>query len=176
MTSGKIKILTRTAILLAIAVVFQMAGRYMGPQNNFIVGPVVNAVLIIATAATGLWGGAAISVLAPLISAVTNKAPIAPFVLAFTPFIAVGNFILVLAFHLLGKKNKVAALLTGAALKFAFLFASVTVFIRYIGPIIKLPSKTGVVLAGLFSWPQFVTAVIGGILALIVLKALRNNL
>ena len=102
------RVITRTALLLAIAISFQFLGRFMGAYNNFIVGPVVNAVLIVATSAVGLWSGVAISIVAPLVSAFTNKSVIAPIIIAFSPFIAGGNFIIVLSYYLLKKKNKVA--------------------------------------------------------------------
>ena len=172
----KVQKITRTAILLAIAIVFQMAGKYMGPNNNFIVGPAVNAVLFVATAVTGLWGGAAISVLAPLISAITNKAAIAPIILAYSPFIAAGNFILVLTFYLLMKKNQITAVIAASVLKAAFLFATIKGFIHFLTPVLDIPSKVATVLVGLFSWPQVVTAVIGGTIALFIIKILKKNL
>ena len=57
----RIRFITRVSLLLAIAIIFQFLGRFMGPHNNFIVGPVVNAVLLIATEITGILGGVIIS-------------------------------------------------------------------------------------------------------------------
>ena len=149
-----------------------MMGRFLGPNNNFIVGPLVNAVLIIATAAAGLWGGTAIAVIVPFVSALTNKAAIAPIILTFSPFIAAGNFILVLCSHLFMKKNKAVGIGLGAFLKFLFLFASITVFTS----MANIQPKIAASLMLLFSWPQLITAVIGGIIAFIVLKALERQL
>lgn len=166
------RFIARTGLLLAVVIVFQLLGRFMGPYNNFIVGPVVNAVLIVATAAAGLWSGTAIAVIAPLVSALTNKAAIAPIILAFSPFIAAGNFIIVLSFSLLMKKNKVAAVITGAVLKFGFLYAAITVFTG----LMKLQPKIAATLTTLFSWPQLITALIGGTVALIIIKLLDKQL
>lgn len=162
------KMLTRTALLLAVAIAFQLLGRFLGPYNSFIVGPVVNAVLIIATAAAGLWSGAAISVIAPLVSALTNKAAIAPLIIGFSPFIMTGNFIIVLSYYLLRKKSRTAGVITGAVLKFGFLFGAITVFTG----LVKIQPKQAAMLINLFSWPQLVTALIGGAIALVVIKAL----
>lgn len=167
----KTKFLTRTALLLAVAIAFQFLGKFI-PYNNFIVGPVVNAVLIIATAVAGLWSGTAIAVIAPMVSAFTNKAAIAPLVLGFSPFIIIGNFIIVLSFHLLRKKNKVAGITIGAVLKFGFLYAAISIFTS----VVKMKPAFAATLTNLFSWPQLVTALIGGAIALIILIAVGKSL
>lgn len=166
------KFITRTALLLAVAVAFQLLGRVLGPYNNFIVGPVVNAVLIISTAVAGFWSGAAIAIIAPLISAFTNKAAIAPLILAFSPFIILGNIIIVTAFHLLQKKSEIVAVIIGTVTKFAFLFAAISIFTS----IVKMQPKVAASLTNLFSWPQLVTALIGGALAIVVLAAVGKSL
>ena len=172
---SRVKIITRTAILLALAVVFQMMGQFLGPNNNFIVGPLVNTVLIVSTAATGLWGGTAIAVIAPFISAFTNKAPIAPIILFFSPFIAGGNFILVLCYHLIAKRNKIAGIAVGAVLKFVFLYTSVVIFISMFSEVLNISPTVAAMLNFLFSWPQLVTGLAGGIVALAVIKVLERN-
>jgi len=172
MNGMRVRLITRTAVLLSIAIIFQMLGRLMGPNNNFIVGPLVNACLIISAASTGLWGGTAISIIAPFVSALTNKAAIAPIVLAFSPFIAAGNFILVLSYFLLAGKNKIVGIAVGAALKFVFLLISITMFAN----IFKIAPAPAKVLINLFSWPQLVTALAGGIVALAVIKALGKSI
>ena len=172
MNNIRVRYMTRTGVLLALAIVFQMAGRFLGPHNNYIVGPLINAILLVSTAATGLWGGIAISVIAPYVSAFTNKAPIAPFILSFSPFIALGNAILVLCFFLLYKKSKVAGVAVGAILKFIFLYASVALFTSFFG----VPDNFAKIMNALFSWPQLLTAAIGGIIALIIIKLLGRNI
>ena len=68
------KLITRTAIMLALTIVFQALGRYtnLGPNSNFVVGPLVNACLLIATAAAGLWGGAIVSIVSPFGAIITG--------------------------------------------------------------------------------------------------------
>lgn len=160
-----IRIITRTAILLALTIVFQMLGRFipLGQFNQFIVGPLVNSCLIIAAVYTGLAGGAVVAVLSPFGAILTGAAIPLPF----APFIAAGNFILVLTYFLL-KKKPLAGIVSGAVLKFGFLLASVNFFVWMMG----LPAKKAAALIASFSWPQLVTAVIGGLLALLVLKVL----
>jgi hypothetical protein len=168
---NKTLFLARTALLLAVAIAFQIFGKFI-PYNNFIVGPVVNAVLLIATAAAGVWSGISISVIAPLVSAITNKAPIAPLVLGFSPFIIIGNIIIVLAFHFLRKKNAVISVAVGSVLKFGFLYAAISVFTS----VVEMKPQVAATLTGLFSWPQLVTALIGGALALVILKLAGKSL
>jgi hypothetical protein len=167
----KTRFLTRTALLLAIAIAFQIFGRFI-PYNQFIVGPIVNAVLIMATYTAGFWSGTSIAIIAPLVSAFTNKAAIAPLIIAFSPFIILGNFIIVLAFHLLRRKSMTAGVAAGAICKFAFLYASITIFTS----VVKMKPQIAVTLTNLFSWTQLLTAVIGGILALLVIKLAGKQL
>jgi hypothetical protein len=176
--SNKVHFLTRTALLLAVAIAFQLFGKLI-PYNNFIVGPVVNAVLLVATAAAGFWSGTAISVIAPLVSAFTNKAPIAPLVIAFSPFIIIGNIIIVLAFYLLTKRKsgnaltgQVLGVVAGSVLKFGFLYGAITVFTS----LVDMKPQQAAALTSLFSWPQLITAVIGGVIAIIVLKLAGKSL
>lgn len=168
---NKTKFITRTALLLAIAIAFQIFGKFI-PYNNFIVGPIVNAVLIVATAIAGIWSGTAIAVIAPLVSAFTNKAPIAPLILGFSPFIILGNFVIVLAFHLLRKKNKVLGVILGAILKFAVLYTAITIFTSAV----QMKPQVALTLTNLFSWPQLITALVGGAIALAVLATVGKRL
>lgn len=165
-----IRFITRTAILLAIAILFQFIGQYIPTYNNFIVGPIVNAVLLIATEITGILSGIVIAVIAPLVSAVTNKSAMGPIVLAFSPFIMAGNALLVLCYALLKKYNKILAVGTGAVLKFGFLYGAIRLFTSSM----NLNEKVAITLTNLFSWPQLLTAVIGGVIALAVFPALKR--
>ena len=173
-----VRFVTRTAILLALTVAFQVMGRYltpyMGSYNNFVVGPLVNACLLIATAFVGIQSGIFIAIAAPF-GAILSGAAIPHL---FAPFIATGNVLIVLGFYLLMKKNQVAGVITGAFLKFAFLWGA----IYFMAPVLtsKLPvaqaSKMAATLLFSFSWPQLVTALVGGVLATIVIKALRRHI
>jgi hypothetical protein len=168
------RFMTRTAILLALTVAVQMAGRSIpAPANSYIVGPLVNACILISTAFVGLTGGIIISILAPFTSLINNHAVIAPILLLFAPFIAIGNMLLAFCFHILKKKSQVAGIIIGAILKFGFLFGAIKLFVNLKGDIKpKIVSN----LVSLFSFPQLITALIGGIIAIAVIKALKNNL
>ncbi len=175
MSIVKTRFITRTGVLLSLALVFQLAGRYLTPligtNSNFVVGPLVNACLIIATASVSLWSGGLIAVAAPFGAILTGAA--VP--LAFAPFIAVGNFLLVLCFYLI-KKNYYIGILVGSIVKFGFLFASIACFLKLFQNILKIPQKVGEVLLVTFSWPQLITSLLGGTIALAVIKSLGKNI
>jgi uncharacterized membrane protein YeaQ/YmgE (transglycosylase-associated protein family) len=173
------KLITRTAIMLALTIVFQALGRYtnLGPNSNFVVGPLVNACLLIATAAAGLWGGEIVSIVSPFGAIITGAALPIPFL----PFVALGNLLLVVTFYYAVKSSKLKpyfknegkyiGILAGAILKFLFLYASVATFLSFY----NVPSKLYNVMYFTFSWPQLVTAIVGGAIALVVIKALERN-
>lgn len=168
MKKDKVKMLTRTAVLLAVVVVVQMVGRSI-PNNNFIVGPLVNMCLLIAAMTAGLGGGMAIAVLSPFTSLINNNAPIAAALLPFAPVIAISNVIFVLVFCFLFNKNKYIGVISAAVLKFAFLFLAIRLFLN----IFAFP-KFAEKLIALFSFPQLITALVGGFIALPVIYSVRK--
>lgn len=168
MKNDKIKILTRTAVLLAVVVVVQMAGRSI-PNNNFIVGPLVNMCLLIAVMTAGVGGGITIAVLSPFISLINNNAPIAAALLPFAPMIAISNVIFILVFYFLYNKNKYVGVISAAVLKFGFLFLAIKLFLN----IFNFP-KFAEKLIAMFSFPQLLTALIGGFVAIPVIYSIRK--
>ncbi len=67
--------------------------------------------------------------------------------------------------------GKYIGILIGAILKFLFLYASVATFLSFY----NVPPKLYNVMYFTFSWPQLVTAIVGGAIALVVIKALERN-
>ena len=162
MDRDRVKMLTRTAILLAVVVVIQMVGRSLPSQSSsFIVGPLVNMCLLIATVTAGLAGGITIAILVPFTSLISNHLAIATALLPFAPVIAISNVIFIMVFYFLYNKNKYVGVVIAAVLKFGFLFVSIRVFLN----IFDFP-KFSVMLVTLFSYPQLITALIGGFVAL----------
>lgn len=168
-----VRFITRTAVLLALTLVFQYAGRFipLGQNSNFIVGPLVNACLLIATYYTGLWSGAIISAAAPVAAVLTTHTPVSAFLLPFIPVVALGNFTLVLFFHLFREKNRVAGIALGTALKFCVLFGGVNLYLY----VLQIGANFAGAVTFLFGWPQLITAVVGSMLALAVIKALGKS-
>lgn len=154
--NDKIKLITRTALLLALTVAFQ--GIKLG---QFVTGPLVNAVLYISAYAVGWPGGIFIGAVTPWIALLTGilKPALAPAV----PFIMLGNALLVVGFSLLNTFNSYVAVLCASVVKFLILYVS-TRFLLQLNPAI----------ASALQLPQLVTALIGGALAMIVISALNS--
>lgn len=153
---------TRTAILLAITLAFQMLGF---PQ--MVTGPAVNGMLLLAGAYVGLLGGVIIGMLTPVIAFVRGilAPPLGPMI----PFIMLGNAVWVAVFilmrHLLGKgvKGAFAGIVVGALLKFLVLSSAVRFIVS-----VPLP------VAQAMQVPQLITAAIGGVVAFVVEQALNS--
>lgn len=165
-----LNVLVRAAMLLALTVVFQSMGRfltpYMGQYNNFVVGPLVNACLMVAAAFTGLWGAGFIALAAPFFAIMTG----AQLPLPFAPFIGIGNLVIVVIFYIFINRSKTAGIIIGSVAKFAFLYAAISVFVR----MSEMKPKQKMALLFSFGWPQLVTALIGGLLAVIIIRSLKR--
>jgi hypothetical protein len=168
-----VKFITRTGILLALTVLFQSLRILIPfmPANisQYVVGSLVNLCLIVAAVMVGIKGGLIIAAVAPVIAFLQGFTPSPVLVLP----IALGNIVLVAAVSLLYVKNPVPAFASGAVLKFVTLYISVVkTALPFFMP--SAPEKMRAVLSVQFSWPQLVTAVIGGIIAAGVLTALKK--
>ncbi|MGB9662414.1 MAG: ECF transporter S component [Moorellaceae bacterium] len=152
-----IRFLTTTALLLALTVAVQMVG-----LPHPVTGPLVNAMLLLATLTVGIAGGVFIGVLTPWVALLRGILP--PLAQPITPFIMVANTTLVIAFGLLARLNPWLALLVAALCKYG-------VFVVVLKFILVLPPK----LAQAFQVPQLLTALAGGVIALLVHKALPER-
>lgn len=152
-----IRWLTRTAILLAIALVIQMGGF---PQ--FITGPLVNTVLYLSAMIVGWQGGVLIGLCTPFIAALRGILP--PPLTPMIPFIALGNGILVILFFYLSSKNKILGIVIASTVKFLILILAVN-FLVQVPPAV----------AQMMSFPQLITALVGGFIALLAVRVLKTS-
>jgi len=167
----KVLWITRTALLIALLVVLQAATIPLG--NNFVTGSVVNLMLIISVMTCGIATGLTVAVISPVMPTLLGFGPTWPLI----PFIAAGNIVLVVIWHFLGNRNfrikyaaYVAALISGAIAKFLVLYFGV---VRIAVPLILgLPEQN--VLSYLFSFPQLITASIGGIIAIALFPTIKK--
>lgn len=165
-----VKTITRAAILIALLVALQYATASMG---QFVTGSCVNLVLAVAALFAGLWSGVAVALLSPFFAFLLG---VGPKLIQIVPFIALGNVVYVLVLALLGKRfgklpQSLVAVVAAAVCKFATLFL---VIVRVVLPMLGLPEKQVQTMSVMFSWPQLVTALIGGCLALVVVPALKK--
>ncbi|GAB4113170.1 MAG: hypothetical protein Kow00103_04610 [Candidatus Caldatribacteriota bacterium] len=153
----KIQWLTRTAILLALALVFQMGGF---PQ--LITGPGINAILFLSALSVGWSGGILIGICTPIVAAMRGILP--PPLTPLIPFIALGNGVLVILFFWLQKKNKFLGVIIASTIKFLILVTAVNL-------LVQVPDKV----AQIMSFPQLITAVTGGLIALLIAQAIKSS-
>ena len=131
---------------------------------QWVVGPIVNAVLILTLLKFGFRSAVAIAVIPSLMALSGGLLPIvlAPVV----PFIMLGNIILILCvdWFYSNFKDKTkgywTGVIVGASLKFLFLFLSVNIISGLL-----IQQELAVKVAQMMSWPQLYTAMIGGVIA-----------
>jgi len=167
-TRGKIIWITRTAMFIALLIVMQAVTAPLG--NTLITGSLVNMMLAVSVIFGGLWSGIAVAFISPFFASIFGIAPPFPVII---PFIAVGNAALVVVWYFVSKLNfrrqwvsLVAAMTLGAVAKFLVLYVGVTLIVVPI--ILGLPEPQASVISGVFSFPQLITALIGGATALLI--------
>ena len=150
--------LTRTAATLAILVTLQFVTRSFG---QLVTGSCVNLVLCVTALSLG-WGSALIlALLSPVLAWLVGVGPAFP---ALVPCIALGNAVYVLLLCLkLDVKWRVplASLVKMLTLRI--------VIGNFVAPLVVPAGKLITVIA-MFSWPQLLTALIGGALGAVVAK------
>jgi len=176
---NKIRWITETAIMLALLVTLQTLTKGFG---QLVTGSCVNAVLAVSVLVGGLGTGITVALVSPVLAFLLG---IAPQILT-VPAIMVGNTVYVLLLRLIaGGKGGTATQITGwlvaAAAKFAALYLIVVkVVCGVMAPslleagLMKEPMLKA--LPATFSYPQLVTALIGGAVALLIVPVLRKAL
>ena len=178
----KILWITETAAMLALLICLQWVGSQIpAPMvKQLVTGSCVNAVLAVTALLVGLSGGLLVAVVSPVLAYALG---IAPQILT-VPAIMVGNALYVVVLYLLSRKalwQRIIAWVLASVVKFAALYTIVVVLICGVfsekllaAGTLKAPMLKA--LPATFSWPQLVTALIGGALALLILPVLRKAL
>ena len=176
----KIRWITETAVLLALLVTLQALTK---PMGQLVTGSCVNAVLAVAVLVAGLGSGVTIAVISPVLAYLLG---IAPQILT-VPAIMVGNTVYVVLLHFLtGKEGsnavkRVMGWVVAAVAKFAAMYVIVVNLICGVmapsllaSGAMKEPMLKA--LPATFSYPQLITALIGGAVALLIVPVLRKAL
>jgi len=173
MSKVETKNIVKTSMLLATAIVIQLLGRTFPQINQFLVGPVINTILILTTFICGLKWGVLTSLLTPILAWLVGQLapPMAPFV----PFIIIGNLVYVISFGIFSKYKygNYLGIIIGSIFKYLFLSLSATKVIQFLG--INMPIKIFEKLAIMMSTPQLITALCGGIFAIILITILTKR-
>ena len=161
---------TRTAVLLALLIALQAVTK---PLGQLVTGSCVNLVLGVAALFGGVWCGAAVALLSPLFAFLLGVGPAFP---QLVPMIAAGNTVFVLLLHLLGQhaaEKRWLAVILSAGGKFLSLYLLI---VKLTLPLLGLPEKQSAMLSASFAWPQLLTALIGGALAVLLCPVLKKAL
>lgn len=174
----RIRWVTETAVMLALLVTLQALTKSLG---QLVTGSCVNTVLAVAGLLGGLSCGITIAVISPVLAFLLGIAP----QIVTVPAIMVGNAVFVVLLYLLANNKKplqqIIGWLTAAVSKFAVLYAIVVwlicgVFSEALLAAGTLKAPMLKMLPATFSWPQLLTALIGGGLALLIVPVLRKAL
>jgi len=170
MKNFTVRMLTRTALLLALCVGVQQFKNL----SQFITGPLVNAILIIAALYVGFLGGAAVAILSPVFALLIAPSPILQAIPQMVILIAAGNLVIVLLSWLFRRRLLPAGLIVGSGLKTLALWGGVQlVILPMFGGALKPPQVTA--LSAAFSVNQLITALIGSALAWLVWQRLKKT-
>lgn len=166
------KTITRTAVLLALLVILQTVTKAAG---QIVTGSCVNCVLAVGALMLPLGGSLVLAAASPFLAFLLG---VGPKLLAIIPAIAVGNLVYVLVLSLLLRKKESAGLpvrlgglAAASAVKFLTLYLLV---VQLLCRVLTLAEKQVQTFTAMFSWPQLITALIGGALALVVVPLLKK--
>lgn len=176
MNNKTTKWISYTAMGVALVVVALFLGSRIpsiatifGPFSvqQLITGTLVNCILLVFTARSGVTSGAVIGVLSSVLAAAFGISQI-----VVTPMVAVGNALLCIVYGLLARRPSwhIPAMIIGAVVKCAFLWLTVPMVLAAAG----LPEKQTAMLSIMFSWPQGVTALCGGLLSWPIIARLKK--
>ena len=178
--SKKIRWITETAVMLALLVCLQALTK---PMGQLLTGSCVNAILAVSALVGGLSSGLVVALCSPVLAFLLG---IAPQILT-VPAIMAGNSVFVILLSVLADKTgkniikQIIAWIVAAAAKFAALYAIVVLLICGVlsenllaAGVLKAPMLNA--LPATFSWPQLITALIGGAVALSITPILKKAL
>ena len=187
---NNIRRITETAMLLALLICLQWAGSLIADQmtKQLVTGTMVNCVLAVSVLVVGMGGGVTIALISPIFAFLLGIAPnfitVLPIMLGNTCFVVLLRLITGRSMRPLWRRP--VALVTAAAVKFGVLYLLVVEVIcgaasgallgKKLGSVVLLAPPMLKMLPVMFAWPQLVTALLGGGLALAITPVLRKSL
>ena len=164
----------QTGIFLALLIVGQIATR---PFGTLVTGSVNNALFILALLLCGLTTAITLGIISPILAAALGVGPLWPFV----PVIIAANLVRIILWYVIAlrrpephKGYDILALIVSGACKFLVLYFGI---VRLVVPLILgLPEPAATAVSAAFSYPQLITATIGGAIALLLYAPLSKAL
>lgn len=163
-----------SALLLTLVVIIQILGKNIPQINQFFVGPLVNAMLLLTVYFAGVKWAMLVGLLTPILAFFSSV--LSPAMAPFIPFIAVGNLLYVIIFSIIkNRKNlDIVGVIIASFIKFLFLYFSATQLINLFTLGIPQPIKEK--LAITMGIPQLITALVGGGIALVLFSMLKRRI
>lgn len=164
MEHNQIQIITRTALLLASTLILQSLRLILPlpPQTSmFLIGSLVNLCFVLAVLRIGWKSGLLIALITPLFAYLEGMLPFLPFIFP----VALGNGMYIAACWLL-KRWKIPGICASAFIKAAAMYTSFYLLFSFVA----FPEMVRHMILLVMSWPQIITAVLGGISAYIISK------
>ena len=163
------KVLTRTALLLALTLAFQSL-RYVIPipifLSTLLIGSLVNACLLVALETVNAKAAFTIGVIAPIVAYFQQLLPLPILILP----VALGNMIYIAIFSSCKKRDLWQKVSIAGLGKAIFMYSAFSWLLM----LIAIPAKLANPLLFIMSWPQLVTGVVGGVLADTIKKRLQR--
>ena len=186
----KIRWMTETAAMLALLICLQWVGSFVPDQmtKQLITGTMVNCVLAVTALVVGMSGGITVALISPICAFLLGIAPnfitVLPIMVGNVCYVVLLRLILAESMKPLWKQP--VALVTAAAVKFGVLYllvvqvvcgvASGALLGKKLGDVVVLAPPMLKMLPTMFTWPQLITALSGGVLALLIVPVLRKAL
>ena len=164
---------TQTGVMVALLIALQALTK---PAGQYVTGSCVNAVLAVTALTAGLWSALAVAALSPFCAFFLG---IGPQLLPIVPSIAAGNLVFVLLLSLLAGGREVPLWRTGAAWAAAAAGKSAVLYllvVKLLCAVLPLKEAQIALFSAMFSYPQLVTALVGGGIGLLLVPMLRRAL
>ena len=172
-TGHQTKSMILAALFLGMMIVIQLLVRVYPDSSRIFVGPMINALFLLAVIFCGRRYGILLAVISPLMAFMTGQ--LNPALAPFIPFIMLGNLALVVPFSFLQKNFSrcVIGIIVGSGLKFFVMYMAA----RYAVPVFGLPIPPALQqrLPVAFGIVQFYAALLGGAVALTLSSVLKNR-
>ena len=182
--------ITETAVMLALLVCLQWVGSFVTKQltKQLLTGTMVNCVLAVTALMVGLSSGITVALISPVCAFLLG---IAPNFITVLPIMIGNSFYVALLYFIIGKTRRFGwqqpvALVSAAVVKFGVLYLLVVKVIcgvaagsllgKKLGETVLLAPPMLKMLPTMFAWPQLVTALTGGVIALAIVPVLRKAL
>ena len=135
-------------------------------HNQALTGPLVNATLFLGVCMARTQTALFIGLIPSIIALSVGLLP--PALAPMIPFIMFSNAILIVSFSFLKEKSFLLAVIASSFLKFLFLFSSSFLVINLL-----LKKELAQKVSQMLSWPQLITALIGGLICFLILRILK---